>query len=318
MSAVTSTFDRPAAARAARGLARRLFFRRQFYLHLGRIAMGGRRQGATFVALMGGLGDLINAFPSIERLAERGPVDMGTGGPPYRTMVEANPHVRTAYAPFVYKPTRPAHRRLISRMLERVYDRVVLLDSWDSRWWAHGKHLLSLYADACGVAPAPHGRVHLRAEDHAAAAMHLERLGVRDYVYVVQLVRRRRAFRSWPLEHYHALYDMLRRTKRPIVVDTTGSDEARVPDYCVPLGRLGILPACATVQRARLLVGPDTGLTHAAGALGTPTVAIHVGFPAESCEARGPRVAVVRQREPFADPALTTPDEVFAAIERTW
>ena len=316
---MTEAPSRADAARASRGAIRRIFFRRQFYLQLARLAMSRPRRGATFVTLMGGLGDLINAFPSIEALAERGPIDMGTGGPPYRTLVEANPRIRTVYAPFVYKPARPAHRRLITRVTARVYERVVLLDSDDPRWWTHGEHLLARYARACGVPPASHGRVHVRPEHHATAQAHLERLGLRDYIYVVQLVRRRRPLRSWPLEHYHALYAALRRfTDVPIVVDTTGSDERAIPGDCIPLGALGMLPACAAVQRARLFIGPDTGLTHAAGVLGTPTVAIHVGFPAETCAARGPRVRVVRQAEPFTDPKLTTPEQVFEAVERTW
>jgi len=316
MSAVSGPPKDPVASRSRRPPLERLLFRRRFYLQLARIVLGGRR-GGTFVSLMGGLGDLITAFPSIETLAARGPLDMGTGAPPYRTLVEANPHVRRVYAPFVYKPARAAHRRLIARVLRGVYDRVVLLDGADARWWERGRHLVATYAEACGVPAPPHGAVYLRPEDHDAAATRLRTLGIGEFVYVVQLVRRRRRFRSWPLAHYHALYAALReRTALPIVVDTTGSDETALPSFCVPLGRLPILPACAAVARAALFIGPDTGLTHAAGALGVRTVAIHVGFPAESCAALGPQVEVVAQREPFADPALTTPAEVLAAVDR--
>jgi ADP-heptose:LPS heptosyltransferase len=309
----------PKGTRSARPPLERLVFRRQFYGQLVRIARrrAGRPRRGAFVALMGGLGDLVNAFPSLEALAARHEIEMGTGSAPYRTLVEANPFVRAVYAPFVYKPTRPRHRVTIRRVLGWFYERVILLDSADARWWAHGQHLLARYAEACGVAPPGSGRVYLRHADREAAVAHLDRLGVRDYVYVVQLVRGRRPFRSWPLAHYHALYTLLRRrTHLPIVVDTTGSDEAALPDFCVPLGRLGILPACAAVARARLFVGPDTGLTHVAAALGTPTVAIHLGFPADTCAARGHTVEVVAPREPFGDPALTTPAEVLAAIER--
>jgi ADP-heptose:LPS heptosyltransferase len=159
--------------------------------------------------------------------------------------------------------------------------------------------------------------VYLGDSHRRAAARHLDQLGVQEFVYVVQLVRGRRPFRSWPLAHYQALYALLRkRTDLPIVVDTTGSDETTVPDFCVPLGQLAILPACAVVERARLFVGPDSGLTHVAGVLGTPTVAIHLGFPPETCAARGAHVEVVAQPDAFADPALTTPVEVLTAIER--
>ena len=310
----------PKGTRSARPPLERLIFRRRFYLQLVRIALARARQarGGVFVSMMGGVGDLVNAFPSIDALAARQPVDMGTGGPPYRTMVAADPNVRAVYAPFVYKPARRArHRALITRVLGRFYERVILLDNDDAHWWTRGKHLATLYAEACGVEPPSQGRVHLADTHRREAAAHLDRMGLGDFVYVTQLVRGRRPFRSWPLAHYHALYALVRkRTALPIVVDTTGSDESALPDFCRPLGRVGILPACAVVERARLFIGPDSGLTHVAGALGTPTVAIHLGFPPETCAARGPHVALVTQREPFAEPALTTPADVFAAIDR--
>jgi ADP-heptose:LPS heptosyltransferase len=320
MVAVT---DRPArgpkGSRSARPPLQRLIFRRQFYLQIVRILMrrGWRGQRDVFVALMGGIGDLVNAFPGIERLADRHDVDIGTGGPPYRMLVDANPHVREVYAPFIYQPARRAHRALIEQALGRVYERVIILDSGDAQWWTRGEHLITRYAEACGVPPASHGRVYLHEAHRRAAAVHADQLGVRDFVYAVQLVRGSRPFRSWPLAHYHALWEALHtRTALPIVVDTTGSDEAALPDFCVPLGRLGIMAACAMIERARLFVGPDSGLTHVAGALGTPTVAIHLGFPPASCAALGEQVALVTQREPFDDPALTTPAAVMAAAER--
>ena len=309
----------PKGTRSTRPPLERLIFRRQFYLQLARIVLTrgwGRRRG-VFVALMGGIGDLVNAFPSIEALAAAHEVDMGTGPAPYRTMVEADPHVRRIYAPFIYQPARRVHRAIISRVLNRVYERVILLETGDARWWTRGKHLIETYADACGVPAASKGRVYLTAAHRRDAAAHLDRLGARDFIYVVQLVRGRRPFRSWPIAHYQTLYAALRaKTSLRIVVDTTGSDDTTLPDFCVPLGRLGLMPACAAVERARLFVGPDSGLTHVAGALGTPTVSIHLGFPAASCAALGERVHVVAQREPFDDPALTTPADVMAAIER--
>jgi ADP-heptose:LPS heptosyltransferase len=313
-----ATARSPKGTRSTRPPLERLIFRRQFYLQLARIVLTrawGPRRG-VFVALMGGLGDLVNAFPSIEALAAAHEVHMGTGGRPSLTMVEANPHVRAVYAPFIYQPARRAHRAIIERVLSRVYERVIVLDSGDAKWWTRGRHLIQTYAEACGVEAASKGRVYLTDTHRRDATAHLDRLGVRDFIYVVQLRRKSRPFRSWPLAHYHELYAQLRaKTSLPVVVDTTGSDETALPDFCVPLGRLGIMPACAAIERARLFVGPDSGLTHVAGALGAPTVAIHLGFPATSCAALGERVHVVTQREPFDDPAATTPADVFAAIE---
>lgn len=317
---MTAPAGPPKSPRSRRSRLARLVYRRRFYLQLARIAAdrvrardGGRR---VFVSLMGGVGDLVNAFPSVAQLAAGHVVDMGTGDHPYRTLVDANPHVARTYAPFVYKPARPAHRRFIERVLGRFDARVILLDNGDDRWWARGRHIAQTYAAQCGVAAPARGAIYLDGAHRAAAADYCERTGLRDFVYVAQVIRRTRAFRSWPLVHYAALGQRLaRELPWPVVVDTTGSDEIAVPEGCRRLDRLDILTAAAVIERARLFVGPDSGLTHVAAALGVPTVAIHLGFPAESCRALGDHVAVVRQRRPFDDPLLTAPTDVWDAVE---
>jgi len=298
---------------------RRFLARRRFYLQLPGIVRDRLRAHARdgiFVSLMGGLGDLVNAFPALEALSARAPIDLGTGGGPYAMLARANPHLRTVYAPFVYKPIRRQHRRVIERVLSPLYERVVLLDEPDSAWRTRDRHLSAVYAERCGVGAPVRGRVHLPEASRRAGARYLEQAGVTEFVYVVQSIRHRRPSRSWPLAHYHAVLGMLRaRTALPILVDTLGSDETAVPEFCRRLPSLDILTAAALIERARLYIGPDTGPTHIAAALGVPTVAIHLGYPPEVCGALGDNVALVRQRRPLDNPALTTPDDVWDAVQ---
>ncbi|MBI3634618.1 MAG: hypothetical protein HY216_00185, partial [Candidatus Rokubacteria bacterium] len=83
----------PKEPRSRRPPLQRLVYRRRFYPKLGRIVADRLRarhdRDRVFVSLMGGIGDLVNAFPSIERLAQHHAVDMGTGDGPYRALVEA-------------------------------------------------------------------------------------------------------------------------------------------------------------------------------------------------------------------------------------
>lgn len=296
-------------------------YRRAFLVGLVRIVAervrAGGRGDAVFVSLMGGIGDLVNAFPSIERLAAGHAVDVGTGPDPCRALVAQSPHVRRVYAPFLYKPIRRAHRRLIQRVLAPFYSRVILLDEPDSGWRTRARHMSAVYAERCGCPPPARGAVYLPRDARERADALLAELGVSEYVYVVQLVRRNRPERSWPLTHYHALYAHLHeRWGLPILVHTHSSDETAVPRFCRPLPWLDIFTVTALVERARLYIGPDTGPTHIAAALGTPTVSIHLGYPPEATGALGDNVTLVRQRRLGDDPALITPDEVWDAVER--
>src|SRR5262249_20245439 len=114
----------------------RFFYRRQFIPRLAAIIGDALRRrdtrDATFVSLIGGIGALVSAFPSRGRVSQTVRVARGTGGGSFRAMAEANPPLRRVYAPFVYKPIRRAHRRLIERALRPFYRRVVLLDEADS------------------------------------------------------------------------------------------------------------------------------------------------------------------------------------------
>jgi ADP-heptose:LPS heptosyltransferase len=298
----------------------RVVFRGRLYWQLVRIlavrARSPSRQARIFVSLMGSVGDLVYLFPSLEALRSRYAIDLATGGYPYRAVALNNPHLARIHSPFAYRRRVAAQRRLIERVLSPFYERVLLLDPPVLDWWKEGTHFAERYAAACGCPVPPKGIVYLSADNRRAAADYLHSRGLDRFVYVAQMVRRRYPLRSWPLAHYHALLRLIHeRFALPIVVDTVGSDEAAVPDFCVDAGRLDLLTAAAVIERAGLFVGSDSGLTHVAGALGTPTVAIHLGYPPETCAALGDRVTLVRQRRPFDEPSATSPEEVLAAVE---
>ena len=100
----------------------------------------------------------------------------------------------------------------------------------------------------------------------------------------------------------------------PLVVCTAGSDHADLPPGVRRLSAMDILTVAAVIERARVFVGTDGGLTHVAAALGVPTVAVHLGYPPAITAPLGANVAIVRQSRPFEDPRLTTPAAVFETL----
>src|SRR5437867_11191980 len=147
---------------------------------------------------MGGLGDLVNAFPTLDRLGQRSPVDLGTGGGAYRALAGADPHLRRVYAPFVYKPIRRFHRRLIEATLRPLYRSVVLLDEPDSRWRTRGRHMAAVYGERCGCPPPKRGAVTIPDAARPTAAGVLDDGGLERVVFVGQLFCSRRPARAWP------------------------------------------------------------------------------------------------------------------------
>jgi len=266
--------------------------------------------------MIGGIGDLVNLFPTLDRLGDTARVDLGTGPGACAALAGRHPRLQRVYTPFVYKPIRRTHRRVIERALSPWYERVILLDEPDSAWRTRSTHMSQVYAERCGYPPPARGAIHLNAEDRAAADRFLRDRGVKDFVFVVQLIRRDRAFRSWPLGHYQRLVSAVRdRCGLPVLVHTVGSDERATPEGVITIDGGDILTVAAMVERARLYIGPDTGLTHIAAALGVPSVSIHVGYPTEICRALGDNVRVVAQARPYDDPARTTPEQVLAAVD---
>ncbi len=84
--------------------------------------------------------------------------------------------------------------------------------------------------------------------------------------------------KQWPQHWYGALAMSLRQAGYRIVqfrgqASLRAAEQVRTPDFRT---------ACAVLQRARLYIGPEGGLHHAAATLGVPAVVIFGGFIAPS------------------------------------
>jgi hypothetical protein len=80
--------------------------------------------------------------------------------------------------------------------------------------------------------------------------------------------------RSWPLHHWLELVELLKRTgATPILLD--GSQRARSEMFpCMRYWGYGGPETAALLQHAQLFIGADSGLTHLAGLLGLPALAV--------------------------------------------
>lgn len=108
--------------------------------------------------------------------------------------------------------------------------------------------------------------------------------------------------KRWPAERYAELARSLVADGLLVLLSGGAGDvarcrdvarSARLPETCVLAGALSLRVAAALLERATLFVGPDTGMSHIAAAVGAPTVAIFGPTNPRRYRPLGPRVRVV-------------------------
>lgn len=124
--------------------------------------------------------------------------------------------------------------------------------------------------------------------------------------------------KRWPAERYGALARLLlAEGLRPVVAggraeaSLAAAIRAACPEALDLTGRTDLFGLAALARRAAVAVGNDTGPTHMAAALGTPTLALFVDQPTP-VQVTGPRV-LVHHRPDFA---AMTPEGVMEDVRR--
>jgi len=162
---------------------------------------------------------------------------------------------------------------------------------------AHDNHLdrIDLWCRAAGVNPANKTPcLHLCAEDLGAADALLKAHGLsgnRGALIAVQPFSTDPA-RDWPEPKWRRLASLLQWTgHRVFVLDAA---PGRVRAFPVPRMCSQPLPvAAALISRADLLIGPDSGLSHVAAAVGTPAVTLFGSQSGAQCTRYYPRALYV-------------------------
>jgi heptosyltransferase-1 len=139
-----------------------------------------------------------------------------------------------------------------------------------------------------------------------------------DAPYAVFLHATSRSDKLWPEAHWQALAQHVANAGFVVVLPWGSPEEkarseriARAHDAAVVAPRRELPALASLLARAVWVVGVDTGLTHLAAALGTPTVALFT--------ATDPRLAGVARASPIARDlggpgVVPPPDEAIAAI----
>ncbi len=169
------------------------------------------------------------------------------------------------------------------------------------------EHLLSAIAPL-GATAEPTPRIYLTDEEREDVGRLLEREGIgRDEPFAVLAPGANWEYRRWPAERHAALARLL-KSKDGMRSILTGGDEDE--DLCAEIatasggsglslaGRLDVRGLAATVERAVLFVGSDSGPMHIAAAVGTPVVGLFGPNTPDRFAPRGSTSRVIRHEYP--------------------
>ncbi len=171
---------------------------------------------------------------------------------------------------------------------------------------------LAIYVDA------PRPRLHLGEPDRAAASGFLKMAGREPIVAVHPGSGSEK--KNWPVEKFAAVARwVVDELATQLLVVEGEADERAVQKIAVLLENrrftlargLKLVELAAVLERCVLFLGNDSGITHLAAAVGTPTVAMFGSASPPIWEPRGERVHVVR----FSEHDIV---EVHQAIEQLW
>ena len=139
---------------------------------------------------------------------------------------------------------------------------------------------------------------------------------------------------NWPMNCYADLLGLLSQSypQMELVVSYTPSDESYIRDLKSRLkddvnitffdgAKRGLIHYAQVVKMAALFIGPSTGTTHIANALGTPQVAIYSPIKVQSSKrwgpvAQGKHVAVFEPLQESDPMSSITVDSVMLAIDK--
>jgi ADP-heptose:LPS heptosyltransferase len=276
---------------------------------------------SIFIGLVGGVGDLISAAPSVAALKRKYPearITFGVGGGIFFNTIRNDPNIDRFETPFAYDVWKKRARRKVWREKSRKHDLVLLLDNGNQNWWKQKKHLIDIYSEKCGVTLDQRRPVmYLDKHDTEEASKKLRELGVSSADRLLILspeTRSKKEMKEWP---YNRLLDLIQKINENYdfkIITFVSKDNPYDYNGTIPLKGFPLGPSAAMIRRANIFLGADNGLTHIASCFDVKIISIHIGYPVECCGPLSPLATTVAH-EPFAPPESISVEEVYKTFQ---
>ena len=278
---------------------------------------------SIFVGLIGGVGDLIAAAPSVAALKRKYPkakLTFGVGDGIFFSTIKNDPNIDHFETPFSYNVWKKRCHRKTYREKYKEHDLVFLLDNGNRDWWKTQKHLLDIYAEKCGVTlEQRRPLIYLDAKDIQEAQSKLNELGISKNDKLMILApetRSKKNIKEWPHDRFISLIEKINKKYDFKIITFVSKENPYDYNGTISLKGYPLGPSSAMVQKANFYIGLDNGLTHMASCFDLKMISIHIGFPVECCGPISPFATTIAHK-PFAPPDSISVDEVYEALKKS-
>jgi ADP-heptose:LPS heptosyltransferase len=276
---------------------------------------------SIFVGLIGGVGDLIVAAPSVAALKRKYPeakLTFGVGDGIFFSTIKNDPNIDHFETPFFYNVWKKRGHRKTYREKYKEHDLVFLLDNGNRDWWKPQKHLLDIYAEKCGVTlEQRRPLIYLDGNDIQEAQNKLNELGIskNDKLMILSPeTRSKKEMKEWPYERFISLIEKINKNYDFKIITFVSKENPYDYDGTIPLKGFPLGPSSAIIQEADFYLGLDNGLTHMASCFDVKMISIHIGFPMECCRPLSPFATTIAHN-PFDPPDSISVDEVYETFK---
>ena len=276
---------------------------------------------SIFMGLVGGVGDLVAAAPSVAALKKKYPeakITFGVGGGIFFSTIKNDPNIDHFETPFSYDVWKKRTRRKVYREKYREHDLVLLLDNGDQDWWKQKKHLIDIYSEKCGVTLDRRRPVmYLDERDTEEAMKKLSELEISNTDKLLILspeTRSKKKMKEWPYDRFLDLIQKINENYDFKIITFVSKDNPYDYNGTIPLKGFPLGPSAAMIRRANMFLGADNGLTHIASCFDVKIISIHIGYPVECCGPLSPLATTVAH-EPFAPPESISVEEVYKTFQ---
>ena len=276
-----------------------------------------------FVGLIGGVGDLLAAAPSVAALKRKYPkakLTFGVGDGIFFSTIKNDPNIDHFETPFSYNVWKKRGHRKAYREQYKEHDLVFLLDNGNRDWWKPQKHLLDIYAEKCWVTlEQRRPLIYLDDKDIKEAQKKLNELGIskNDKLMILSPeTRSKKEMKEWPYDRFISLIEKINKNYDFKIITFVSKENPYDYDGTIPLKGYPLGPSSAMIQEANFYLGLDNGLTHMASCFDVKMISIHIGFPVECCGPLSPFATTIAHN-PFDPPDSISVDEVYETFQKS-